>query len=228
MKKLLISIFIFLVLVLSGGSSVAQQNKLIEEDYLLSKVNKSLPAGWEIFSPLNGVIIIQRIEPVYVLDENRINAPKSVETKEDLEKRIKKYGKQVKSIFEFKYYDKLAEENIESAKKLNDSINNIVISLPKKYKIESLRDNFVSSKGEVKFNGNTDDEIERIKKYEIEKYNLLDRISKLPDYNSEKYSLYLDISLGMDDEMHLVWPFEASSEMFKVKEILDKNLIKIN
>lgn len=225
MKKLLISIF---VLVLSGGTSVAQQNKLIEEDYLLSKVNNSLPAGWEIFSPANDVIIVQRIEPVYLLDENRINAPESIESKEDLEKRIKKYGKQVKSIFQFKYYDKLTEENIESAKKLNDSIYIIVNSLPKKYKIENLRDNFVSSKGEVKFNGNTDEEIERIKKYEIEKYNLFDKILKLPDYNSEKYSLYLDISLGMEDEMHLVWPFEASSEMFKVKEVLDKNLIKVN
>lgn len=228
MKKLLISIFIFLVLVISGGTSIAQQNKLIEEDYLLLKVNNSLPAGWEIFSPTSSIIIIQRIEPVYLLDENRINAPESVESKEDLEKRIKKYGKQVKSIFEFKYYDKLTEENIESAKKLNDSIYIIINTLPKKYKIENLRDNFVSSKGEVKFNGNTDEEIERIKKYEIEKYNLLDKISKLPDYNSEKYSLYLDLSLGMDDEMHIVWPFEVSSEMFKVKEILDKNLLKVN
>lgn len=228
MKKISFSIFVFLFLVLSGEFSIAQQSRFIDEDYLLVKVKELLPAGWEIFSHIKGVIVIQKNEPVYVMDENRINAPVSMETKEELEKRIKTYGKQVKPEFEFKYYNKLTDEYIESAKKHNDSIYNVVNSLPKKYKIENLRDNFASSKGETRFYGNTDEESERIKKYEIEKYNLLDKIIKLPDYNSENYSLYLDLIIGMDDQMHLVWPLESSSEMFKIKEILDKNLIKVN
>jgi len=210
--------------VISSVNSFSQPVLQIEDDYLLCKVRDLLPPGWQMITHSGGGLMIEKNEQVYVLFENRINAPLSTEKKDELEKRIKKNGKKVLPHFEFKCYNRLTDDFLLSAKKQNDSVYTVLNLLPKKYGIEHLRDNFASSKGEMIFKGNTDEENEKIKKFNIEKYNLLDKIVKLPDYNSEKYSLYLDNTIGIEDEFHLVCPSENSTEMYKILEILGNNL----
>jgi len=205
----------------------AQKNLSVDSDSRLLKLKESLPSGWEMISQIKGVLTIQKEATVYVLFENLINAPANIETKEELDKRIKTNGKQVQPHFEFKYYDRLSDAFIEYAKKKNDSVYTVIKSLPKKYKIENLKDKFASSKGEDIYTGNSDEDKEQIKKYEVEKYNLLDRIIKLPDYNSDYYSLYLDSKVGISDEFHLVYPFEISAEMYGLLELFDKYLVTI-
>lgn len=218
---------LFLYLSFLFNIAFGQENRFMTGDLLISKLKEMLPKGWEILSENKGEMIIQKDVNIYVLDENRINAPLNIETKEQLETRIKKNGKQVKPHFEFRYYQKPDDEFINSAKNKNDSIFKVIESLPKKYKIEKLRDNFASSKGNDVYRGNTDEETERVRKYNIEKYNLLDKIIKLPDYISEKYSFYLDRIIGIEDQYHFVYPVEISEEMYSILKIIEEAFIKV-
>ncbi|MBI5402220.1 MAG: hypothetical protein HY959_02370 [Ignavibacteriae bacterium] len=227
MKKNVCFFLIFGILLFVADEMKAQKNPIIDSDNKISNLKKSLPEGWEMFAQINGVLTIQKETIAYVLFENMINAPANIETKEEIEKRIIENGKQVKPHFEFKYYNRMSDEHIESARRKNDSIYALVKSLPKKYNIQHLKNKFASSKGEDIYSANTEGEMEIIKKYEIEKDNLLDKIIKLPDYNSENYSLYIDSKVGMGDEFHLVCPFEISKEMYGLLRLFDKCLIKI-
>jgi len=227
MKKNILLVLIFTILLFVTDEINAQKNQLVDSDYKLANLKKSLPEGWEMLSHIKGVLTVQKDAVAYVLFENMVNAPKNIETKEELDNRIKKNGKQVKPHFEFKYYDKLSDDYIESARRKNDSVYAVIKSLPKKYNIENLRDKFASSKGEDFYFANTEEEKERIKKFEIERDNLLDKIIKLPDYNSEYFSLYIDSRIGIGDEFHLVYPFEISEEMYSLFELFDKHLTKI-
>lgn len=228
MKKNVFFILIFGILLFAADKISAQKNLAIDSDNKLSDLKKSLPEGWEMLSQIKGVLTIQKETVAYVLFENMINAPANIETKEELEKRIIEKGKQVKPHFEFKYYNRLSDEYLESARRKNDSVCAVIKYLPKKYNIENLKDKFASSKGEDIYKANTEEEKEKIKKYEIEKDNLLDRIIKLPDYNSENYSLYLDSRVGMGDEFSLVYPSEISAEMYGLFGLFEKHLTKID
>jgi hypothetical protein len=226
MKKLLVIFLILFVLSVSHNFAYAQKDSIIDGDEMLVKTAKLLPAGWTMLG-YDEVLVIQREEIVYVLFENRINAPESMETIEEINKRIIKEGKKTRAKYVFSYCPKLNQMEIETIKNQNDSIQRIINSLPVKYNIEYLLDKFASSKGGEYYTGKTDEEKSRIEAYYKEKRNLIDEQKKIPNYNSEKYSLYLNIIIGEGDELHLVNPYEVSAEIYKIREILNENLIKI-
>jgi hypothetical protein len=222
MKKFIILFFILFASCISQSFS----DTIPDDDRMLLKVKNLLPEGWSMLRQ-NDVLAIQRDELIYVLFENMINAPVSMETKEEREQRIIKYGKQERQKYVFSFYPKLSDGEIEKKKNFNDSINNIIFSLPEKYGIKNLLDKFASSKGEEYYTGKTDEENKRIEKYKSEKKSLAEELIRLPEFNSEKYSLYLDMVIGISDEFHLVHPYEASAEMYKIREILYENLIPV-
>ncbi|MCX6165411.1 MAG: hypothetical protein NTU73_11245 [Ignavibacteriae bacterium] len=226
MRKSLILIFALLVMCVTQNFSFAQKDSVIDDDKLLMKVNNILPTGWSMLR-LNDALVIQRDELVYVLFENRINAPVSTETREDVDKRIKEKGKLWRASYVFGFYPKLSDEKIELIKNFNDSIQQIIYALPEKFDIKHLLDKFASSKGEEIYTGITDEEKTRIEKHRIMKNKLTDELIRLPEYNSEKYSLYLDQVIGMEDQLELVYPHEVSTEMYRIRELLNENLIKV-
>ncbi|MFA5403773.1 MAG: hypothetical protein WC358_02450, partial [Ignavibacteria bacterium] len=202
MKKSLFFFFLF-VLSFSRCFSHISQDSIPDDDKLLSKVKSLLPDGWSILI-YEKVLVIQKEELAYILYENRINAPVSMESREDINKRILAKGKMIVPKYVFSYSPKLKQVEIETIKNQNDSLLQIINSLPKKYNIECLLDKFASSKGGEHYTGTTDEEKDRIKEFEKEKKSLLENFKEFPDYNTEKYSLYLDIIIGMEDQLHLV------------------------
>lgn len=226
MKKLSVLFFILFVLSLSQCFPRNMGDSIPDDDILLIKVKNLLPAGWSLIKN-NDALIIQRDELVYVLFENMINAPVSLESREETEKRIKEKGELKRAMYILSFYPKLSVLEINNIKSHNDSIRNIINLLPDKFEIKDLLDKFASSKGEEVYVGKTDEEKKRIEKYKILKNKLNEELVRLPDFNSEKYSLYIDMIIGRGDEFHLVHPYEASTEMYKIIEILNENLIKI-
>jgi hypothetical protein len=227
MKKYLVAFVILFEINFFFSFLYAQQDSVFNDDESLLKVKKLLPAGWKMIST-NDTLIIEREDSVYVLSENRINAPESSETRDEINKRIMKYGRLEKPGLIFRYYTKLDSSEMATTKELSITLQKIIYSLPEKFEIEHLIDKFAMSKGEEIYIGKTSDEKERIENYYKEKNKLFSEIPRLPDFNSEKYSLYLDMIIGMEDQMHLIYPYEVSGEIFKIREILNENLEKIN
>ena len=227
MKKLVFIILIYFIASQSLCYSGVLRDSIIDGDKLLSKIQNLLPAGWSFLNYENNALVIQREELVFVLYENRINAPVSRETREEIDKRIIENGKQWRSKYDIGFYPLMKNEEMESIRKHNDSIQEIINYLPEKYNVKHLLDKFSMSKGEEIYTGKTTEEKERIESFYTTKKELLNRFRRLPDYNSEKYSLYIDLIQGMEDQMHLIYPHSASEEMYKIREILDENLIKV-
>jgi hypothetical protein len=222
MKK---SIVLFFIL-FAAGISQSFSDTIPDDDRMLMKLKGLLPSGWSMIRQTD-VLTIQREELVYVLYENMINAPVSLETKEEREQRIIKNGKQERQKYVFSFCPKLSDDEIIKKKNFNDSINNLIFKLKEKHKVKELLDKFASSKGEEYYTAKTDEEKMRIEKYNSEKKQLAGELIRLPEFNTEKYSLYLDMVIGISDEFHLVHPYEASDEMYKVREILYENLIQV-
>jgi len=193
---------------------------------MLMKLKNLLPAGWSINSS-NDTLFIQKEDSAYVLYENRINAPVSIETRDEINMRIIKNGKCEKPRFIFRYYTKLDSNELATSIVLNIALQKIIYSLPQKYEIEHLRDKFAISKGEEIYVWKTDDEKKRIEDYYYEKNKRLNEIPRLPDFNSEKYSIYLDMVIGKEDQMQLVYPYEVNAEIYKIRQLLDENLSKV-
>jgi hypothetical protein len=224
MKKYVV---FFAVLLAINSFLYAQQDSIYINDESLSKVKKLLPVGWKMINT-NDTLIIEREDSAYVLSENRINAPESSETRDEINKRIIKYGRLEKPKFIFRFYTRLDSSEMATSKVLSITLQKIIYSLPEKYEIGHLIDKFAMSKGEEVYIGKTSDEKERIENYYKEKNKLFSEIPRLPDFNSEKYSLYLDMIIGMEDQLHLIYPYEVSGEIYKINNILNENLEKIN
>lgn len=227
MKKLSVLFFIFFIFDISQCYPGTAQDSVPGNDLMLMNLKNLLPLGWSISSSHDTLFILKE-DSAYILYENRINAPVSAETRDEINKRITKNGKQERPGFIFRFYNKLDSNELATSIILNLAVQKIIYYLPQKYEIEHLRDKFAMSKGEEIYTGKTDDDRKRIEDYYYEKNKRLNEIQRLPDYNSEKYSLYLDMVTGMEDQMHLVYPFEVSAEIYKIRNLLNEVLIKIN
>jgi len=67
----------------------------VAEDAVLSAFRDQIPAGWSM-QLVAGQLVFERQEAVYVLYENRINAPLSRETAAERTTRIRRYGQALK------------------------------------------------------------------------------------------------------------------------------------
>jgi hypothetical protein len=227
MNKISFLFFLISVLSISECYPCTQQDSVPGSDIMLTKVKSLLPKGWSMSSS-NDTLFIQRDDSAYIFYENRINAPVSRESREEINKRIIKNGFRERPGFIIRFYTKLDSSELATSKVLNITLQKIIYALPEKFDIEYLRDKFAMSKGEEIYTGKTDEEKERIEDYYKEKNKMLKEIPRLPDFNSEKYSLYLDMVTGMEDQMHLVYPYDISTEIYKIRELLNENLIMIN
>jgi hypothetical protein len=189
-----------------------------ENDPILEKLKKSLPKNW-ILKTENQQLVISCTEKVFVLYENKINAPVNTETPQQKEERFKKYGQLINPQFVFVLKKKLTRKEIDHIKSENNKIYSTISELQKK-----LKDIPVTWKDGNYMPRNKEEE-KMVSDYEKERSNLESKIIKLPDYQSEKYAMYLESEVGMETEFVSVLPEKSSAEMFRIKnEIFEKVL----
>ncbi|MGA2296623.1 MAG: hypothetical protein ABSG15_03645 [FCB group bacterium] len=211
-------LLILIVILISPVFCFSQNN--IENDFLLLKIRKQLPVGWKMELTTNNLFITRK-DSIWVIFTNHINEPiaKKKLSQKEIKKRFMKYGRKIIYRINYKLEPRWLPAKIIQAKK---EISVQISQLPKKYKIEALKDKFLSSKGEDFYVGHTQEEKDSITKFYKEKGELETiLITKIPYLNSENYSLIPVREIGWDDDLTDKWPPESSIEFSKVWELVE-------
>jgi hypothetical protein len=209
--------------VFSQATEEEIHKEFYKSDMLISVLINYLPEGWT-FTEGQGRFSITRNDSVWVLDEKWMDAPK--ENKESRNKRIQEKGKKLACQLIFSYEDKWTVDKIQKASILNAATMDQIRKLPEKYKIAGLKDDKLSSKQSTVYTAKTETDKKNLDKYYKEKNQLEASLQKVPDFNSEKYSLFIVSRTGLSDDMHLVYPEKASTELYTIlatcREVLGK------
>jgi len=199
----------------------SQDKNIIRNDSILNKIHSSLLHKWIMYK-LNGELIIERKDSIWVMFENKINAPLNIMNKEERIKQIKTSGKKVKASIVFVIEKKWTKSKVLKSRKNNLTIVDSIFKLPSKYNIEHLinipykDDSFIGIKC-------TNEEKKRISQYLKEKKNWENSKIRIPDYNTENFSLFLKIIIGKEDEYHSIYPEEVSEEIYKIQKNFEDN-----
>ena len=92
-----------------------------KNDALLARLESALPAGWTMVVR-DDSIAIERREKVWVLWENRINAPLSRETDEERSARIRKLGQPTTCRIVFRAEERWTPERVAKARAANAAL----------------------------------------------------------------------------------------------------------
>ncbi|MHC9542502.1 MAG: hypothetical protein AB9903_23590 [Vulcanimicrobiota bacterium] len=192
-----------------------------QDDQVLRKVEGSLPAGWVMYTEEDR-LVIKRREPVWILNENLINAPVSFESSKERDDRIRKKGRQSYARLVFRMEKAWTPEKLRCAAVTNEAVMADLKALPGRFGVEKLMDESLSRKGDIVYTGRTDDEKKRIAAFNRERERIEKNLVKLPDYTSKQYSLFLLIKEGAEDDFHSVAPGKASEEIYTIESLLKK------
>jgi len=189
----------------------------LEPDPVLEKLKNQLPTNWSVHIE-NERLIVKRNESAYQQITNLINAPAALIKKEqqEKEKSAKKEGIEVYCTFVFQMETRWFPERLERVRNTNKSIDQEISRLSKKHNITNLY-NRASKTAEGLYRGKTTEEKRRIDAFEKEKKELEKKWVRLPDYVSRDYCLFLLEKKGMQDEYTLIYPEEASKEMYRIE-----------
>jgi len=217
MKK----IFLFIIICALSANYIHSQNPDtlsidIRNDSVLKKIFNFLPEGWKV-SESNNKLIFEKIDSVLILNEDRYNDKNKKLSKAEKIERIKKNGVKGKSMIVFNYEKKWTTEMLMVSKSTNSYINNELKKLPAKYNISNLYNKSLSTRNKIVYTGKTQKEKEQIAKFEKEKNELLTKIVVLPNYNTENFSFFNESMIGFNDNTHLIYPDETSSQLFQIK-----------
>ena len=225
-KSLLILSIATLIIFFSGISKVnaqASEEEIVTTGYrsdgIINIIIQYLPKGWT-FRESNGFFIIQRKDSILVLDENTLNVP--VEKMEAKNNRIIKSGKKTVGKIIIRYEDKWDFLKFQEASLSNSSVYNEIRLLPEKMGISQLKDPKLSTKGNTVYTPVTEQDKIKIEKYYSERKKLENKIVKTPDNNTQKYSLFIVSKSGCNDESHIVYPDEASVELYKIISFINE------
>lgn len=199
-----------------------QPQSIIENDTLLKAFRNKINKSWNLEISKDRLTVISK-KKVWILNENKINAPVSfAKNKED--ERIKKNGKNIYMKLFLRLEPLWSKEKYKEAKEKNDLIHREIEELPQKYNIENLKDELLSSKNAPIYVGNTKEEMRQVELYAEEKNTIEKTILKYPDFTSEKYSIFIESKEGFEDEFHSVYPAEVGKEFYSLIEEMRKSL----
>lgn len=196
-------------------SSLQSKKIDIENDALLLKLKNSL-SGEFIMRAKEDSVYIEKKDSVWVLFENKINAPVDRKTQEERIRDIKKHGIKTMAQLVFRCENKWDKTKLAAVTNHDDSINNIIGILPGKYNISKLDHKFDD------YIANTPADEKNLESYREEKGLLESKLIIIPDYQSKKYAMFLCKEIGVDDEFHTVYPFETTGKIYDIKNLLSK------
>jgi hypothetical protein len=199
----------------SAQSSAAEIDKeFYKADMNLSIVISTLPAAYT-FAEQNGSFYIRRPDSVWIIKEDRLSAPR--ENREQKKQRAMAKGLKSAAMIVFRYEKRWDAAKVEAMTIQNAAYQDEINRLPEKHKITHLLDKSKSGKGAAPvYKAKTDADKKAIERYEAEKAKLEKNIVKLPDYHTQHYSLFLQLVQGINDDNHLVYPEEASQELYTI------------
>jgi len=220
---LLVATFIIFYSEISKVSAQASEEEIVTTGYrsdgIINIIIEYLPKGWT-FRESNGFFIIQRTDSILVINENTLNVP--VEKKEAKNNRIIKNGKKAVGKIIIRYEDKWDFLKFQEASLNNSSVYNEISLLPEKIGISQLKDTKLSAKGNTVYTPQNDQDKAKIEKYYSERKKLENKIVKTPDNNTQKYSLFIVSKSGCNDDSHIVYPDEASVELYRIISFINE------
>jgi hypothetical protein len=184
-------------------------------DRLLDTLSRTLPEGWSLV--LTGdTLTIARREPVWVLSENRINAPMSRETADERSRRIRAHGERSACRLVYRLDERWTDGQLADVRAANAEIDSSVAALYAAFPNVST-----SRKGDDSFKTQNADDERRVQAFMKQRDALLARRRPLPDLHSERHSLFLVAREGGEDGMHFVDPPDALAAAERVvRELL--------
>ncbi|PKN24930.1 MAG: hypothetical protein CVU65_10320 [Deltaproteobacteria bacterium HGW-Deltaproteobacteria-22] len=196
----------------------------IASDAALVKLQKSLPAGWSMKIPGDRLVIRSQAD-VWVLFENRINAPDSQETDAQRIARIIRHGKKMPSSIELRLEKKWSRARLDAARAKNGEIHKKIAALVDKHGLTAVfLGNSKLSPGALAEQRGLGDAYRR---YENEKKLMEAGLIQLPEYESTLCSLWLVSTQGASDGYSLVHPDAISMQSFAIRNSLKKVLTEV-
>lgn len=220
--KTLLSLLGILLILFSACHS--QTIKAAPIDTILSRLEKQLPSGWNMIQ-MDTQLTLKRKETVWILAENRINAPIDMESIADRNQRIQTRGQKGVTQMVYTLEPRWTSAKIDKSKDLNKQIHQAIQALPETLNISHLYNQILSSKGTPTYTAKTESDKASIKQYQAEKERLEKQLIKLPDHHSQFYSLFHKSSSGYEDDLNLIYPQEASKEWYQIRNLL-KDLLE--
>lgn len=212
---------LFVLFFMSCNFSLFAMSKL-ELDPAFIEFKSKLNPDWKIKIEKD-ILRIERKEPVLVMPVNRINAPIApVETEKEKLDKMKKYGMKMIPNMIYRFQKRWTVNDTIKAELKRDKIQEKIYTLPKKYKIEHLRDKNLSSKGGEFYIPTTKTEKKRVKAYFDEKTKLEGKIPPLPDYHLNKFSLFFISKKGISNEYTDAYPESVMGEFIQIEKLLFK------
>lgn len=201
------------------GSLYAQVNdstKLkVKNDSILSKIVKYFPKNWN-YTFKGNEFLIDNTDSLWILEENRINANMTSETKEQRINRIKKYGTIGSSKIILRFETKWNDSKRIGAKNSNIAYSKMMTDLDKKYNMSAYYDTINSTKGNPIYTSNTSAGKKIIQQYLDEKDEISKKIITLPNYSTQNYSFFVKSLVGCNDDNHYVFPDESSAQLYQI------------
>ncbi len=210
----------------AGGLACLLASEGRAEDAVLARVRKLLDSGWTLrVEP--GVLSIERASPVWVLAQNLTSAPVSKESELEREERIKRHGRQVRPRLVFRSEPRWTARRIADARVWNRMIDARIAALAFKHRVDHLLDAAARRKNPDPALGASAEERTRLAAYQVERARLEARRVRLPDHHTTSSSLFLLRRDGWSDASHLVHPFAAVEECYRLERKLRAALIPV-
>jgi hypothetical protein len=177
---------------------------------IYAKISDLDPEVWRVEHHENSLVIILKDS---VWTYNPINMPPFFDDDEFID-YVKGYGFKIRYELNLEYVEKWSEGKLVDIERKNEVIRKEIAALPKKYSIDHLSHKFDS------YIGGTDEERERVKKYEEEREQLEKKLETTPDFHTMSYSIFL--SDNRPFWFYQIWPAEASTEVYQLEEKIRK------
>lgn len=209
-----------LVILLLSITLYSQSNIDDEE---MEKVISEIPDGWRVCRD-DDTLTFERIESVYSLYENKINAPISIETPDERFERIKTHGTEIKAFIKLIVFPRWTAEQFANANTHNNKIQSQIFALEEEYDVVRLRHESQKSIGGYYFIPETGDDEDRIRMFQLKKRELERELINIPDYHSEKFSFFVSEIQGAENEFVSILPQIASDEVYSILSLFQQHL----
>ncbi len=196
----------------------------IASDAALVKLERSLPKGWTM-KITGDQLVIRSQADVWVLHENRINAPDTREPEAQRNARIMKYGKKMPSTIELRLEKKWDAARLDAARAKNREIHRKTAALIVKHGLGAVF--LANSKNTPAALAQRQGLGDAYRRYEKEKNLLETGLIKLPEYESTLCSLWIVRTQGDSDEFSLIHPYTISEQNFAIRNNLKNTLSEV-